>query len=76
MPEAEAAAAGQAAGSTRARHSTQGSTTAGITAEITAVGAAMTAGTIRPPPHGRVDKGLISTIFSGTLYFGLLHNIL
>jgi hypothetical protein len=71
MPEAEAAAAGQAAGSTRARHSTQGSTTAGITTEITAEGAATTAGTIKPPPHGRVDKGLIITIFfSGTFYIG------
>ena len=57
MQETEAAAAGQAVGSTRARHSTQGSTAAGFTAEISAGGAAMTAGIIKPPPHGRADLG-------------------
>ncbi len=56
---AEAAAAGQAVGQTSARHSTQGSTAAGSTAGITAGGAVTTAGTIKPPPHGRADKGLI-----------------
>jgi hypothetical protein len=59
MPEAEAAAAGQAVGSTRARHSTEGSTAAGFTAGITVGGAVTTAGTIKPPPRGRADKGLI-----------------
>jgi hypothetical protein len=55
MPETEAAAADQAAGSTRARPSTQGSTAAGFTAEISAGGAVMIASIIKPPPHGRVD---------------------
>jgi hypothetical protein len=69
MPEAEAAAAGQAVGSTRARHSTQGSTAAGFTAGITAGGVVTTAGTIKSPPHGRADKGLIIATFSSSFYF-------
>ncbi len=68
MPEAEAAAAGRAAGSTRARYSTQGSTAAGTTAGITAEGAATIAGITKPPPHGRVDTACFITIFSGTFY--------
>jgi hypothetical protein len=35
--------------------STLGSTALGFTAGISAGGAVMTAGTIKPPPHGRAD---------------------
>jgi hypothetical protein len=66
MQETEAAAAGQAVGTTRARPSTQGSTAAGFTAGISAGGAVTTAGTTKPPPHGRADKGLTIANFSGS----------
>ncbi len=69
MPEAEAAAAGRTAGTTRARHSTQGSTAAGTTAEITAEGAATIAGITKPPPHGRVDTAWFIAIFPERLTF-------
>ena len=72
MPETEAAAADQAAGSTRARPSTQGSTAAGSTAGTSAGGAVMTAGITKPPPHGRADLGLFIVNYPANLKMFLL----
>jgi hypothetical protein len=63
MPEAEAAAADRAAGTTRACPSTQGSTAAGTTAATIAEGAVTTAGITKPPPQGRVDMAWFISIF-------------